>query len=104
MATPASAPQRAQGVTRVPLPPGRVRPDLAGNELFRSAHPLKGTRMARPIVFHGGKKTAGTWRLPPVVATLDDDCERGGWATSARSRRIAQPCSGQSAADSPPVC
>jgi hypothetical protein len=39
-----------------------------------------------------------------IVATLDDDCERGGRTTSARSRRIAQPRSGQSAADSRPVC
>jgi hypothetical protein len=39
-----------------------------------------------------------------VVATLDDDCERGDQATFARSRRIAQPRSGKSAADSRPVC
>ena len=44
-----------------------------------------------------GRRAAYRWLITPVH-------ERGGWATSARSRRIAQPCSGQSAADSPPVC
>src|ERR1700745_4315132 len=44
-----------------------------------------------------GRRAAYRWLITPVH-------ERGGWATSARSRRIAQPCSGQSAADSRPVC
>ena len=35
---------------------------------------------------------------------MSHDCERGDRATSARSRRIAQSRSGQSAADSRPVC
>jgi hypothetical protein len=41
---------------------------------------------------------------PEFAQPLHIDCERGDRATSARSRRLAQPRSGQSAADSRPVC
>jgi hypothetical protein len=44
------------------------------------------------------------YRDMSVAATLDDDCERGDRATSARSRRIAKPRSGKPTADSRPVC
>ena len=65
-------------------------------------------RCTRALRLEGRRTSCHSFACAVPVARfaqpLHIDCERGDRATSARSRRLAPPRSGQSAADSRPVC